>query len=303
MRLSFSARTVPLPTQSTTSDEPQLVDPNELVLQAVQRSVFGPPFACKVRQKTSLFDREINSLGTCVQGGEGSGKLKQHVSFTVGNDVRNVEQMCDGRFLWTSTDPKSAFRTVNIESIRASIVKRGKWDTKQPELALTLAIGGQAEVLRTLYIKYRWFKAFRGSLDGVPVWQLVGTTRTQRPPVMPNVVSDHALFGLQQEDFPTEVRLTLARSLFPYRIEYYHRKKDPKNGAETLHPFASIEYFELVSPIQETEGYFKIQLPMKLEIVVTGKMKPSFSSPMTENSTLCQQSVGGILWHLVVLGL
>ncbi len=252
---------------SRPSDDRVLIDPNELVLQALKQSVWGPGFSCKMRQKTKLFDREVNSIGRCIQAGHGTGKLKVNMKLTIGNEVQSTEQACDGRVLWTSLGLQQPFRTVNLDSIRTAIAKRQKWDPKQPELAICLAIGGQSEVLRTLYIKYRWYKAFQGTLDGLnglPVWQLVGTVRTQPPPVFPVVVSDRSLFDLKQEPFPTEVRLTLARDaserLFPLRIEYYQRTKETDNGIEELLPFSTIEYFELQTPIQDVDGLFDIKL-------------------------------------------
>ncbi|MFO0924656.1 MAG: hypothetical protein U0905_19475 [Pirellulales bacterium] len=253
------------PAQATTADPQTLIDPNELVLRALHHSIWGPGFVCKVRQKTTLYGREIHAIGTCAQAGNGTGRLKVSLKLSMEGDVRNSEQICDGRVLWTDLGNSYPFRTVNLDSIRTNIAKKGKWDPKNPDLDLSLGIGGQMEVLRMLYIKYRWYKAWKGSMDGIAVWQLVGTTRTQAPPILPNTKIDNDALAVNQDPFPTEVRLTLARdsseNLFPYRIEYYQRVKEPSKQEEILEPLSVIEYFELQTPLLDREGLFQIQIP------------------------------------------
>ena len=109
----------------------------------------------------------------------GSGKLKLTVKLAVGEEVRTTQQISDGRMLWTSLDGEDRFRTVNVESVRQSVEKFGRKALERPDVALYLSVGGQSEVLRTLYLRYRWKSIWTGRMDDKSV-MAIGRHKTLR---------------------------------------------------------------------------------------------------------------------------
>lgn len=156
------------------------------------------------------------------------------------------------------------YRTVNVTSVRQEVATLGRKLQDNPEASLYLAIGGQAEVLRSLYMHYRWHKAYAVSLDDVPVWQLIGSLRTEPPRIRADAPCDQLLPQAPQAVVPHEVRLTLSREsqrpLFPHRIEYFIRKpaKDRQGDVHTL--FSTLEYFELDEQVPLEEATFQTKL-------------------------------------------
>ena len=251
-----------LPLSAPTSSA---IDPNLLVLDAVYRSVFGPSFSCQFRQKTHLYERTLTSVGNYVQAGNGSGQFKLLLKSTVGDDVKKTQQTSDGRMLWTSLGPEFSFRTVNLDSVRNALAKNRKNAKPVPEDALYLAIGGQPELLRSLYIRYRWHKIYAGKLNEQAVWQLVGASRSEPPNLSSHTLFDESISTIQSSDFPSEVRLTLQRGepldLVPLRIEYFHRTKSSEGKTSTLTALSTIEYFGIENLERPSPDHFTIRLP------------------------------------------
>ncbi len=153
---------------------------------------------------------------------------------------------------------------MNVGSVRAEVAPFGRRLQEVPEAALYLAIGGQAEVLRSLYMHYRWHKAYAVSLDDVPVWQLIGTLRTEPPRIRAEAQCDQLLKIAPSMIVPQDVRLTLsrdsARKLFPYRVEYFTRKPNKEGKREDHIPFSTLEYFELNEDIVLEDDAFRSTL-------------------------------------------
>lgn len=241
-----------------------LVDPNELVLNAVQNSVWGPAFSCRVQQKTFYGKHTTIAQGQYLQAGNGSCQMKFMLKLGVGAEVQTIFQVSDGRMLWTSLGEDQPYRTVNVSSIRTDVASYGRRLQESPEATLYLAIGGQAEVLRSLYMHYRWHKAYAVSLDNVPVWQLIGTLRTEPPRVRADAQCDQILKTEKKNVVPHDVRLTLSRNsprtLFPYRIEYFLRQPGKNGQADHRVPFSTLEYFELEEKVTIPEDAFRTTL-------------------------------------------
>ncbi len=163
------------------SDQPS-IDPNQLVLQAVERAVWGPSLSCRVKQSSVWEDHEVVSEGMYWQSGGGAGQLKLQMVLDAGGMKSEFLQVSDGRLVWTNLGQAEPPRRVYLDRIREQL---GGWIRKpglQPEASLYLAVGGQAETLRCLYQRYRWFKVFAGIDEkGHEVWQLVGTIRSEPP--------------------------------------------------------------------------------------------------------------------------
>lgn len=241
------------------------IDPNQLVLQAVERAVWGPSIHCRVSQTSSWDGYEVVSRGEYWHGGNGTGQTKFQMKLEAGDQKWDFLQVSDGRLVWTNLGGGEAPRRVYLDPIREAL---GGWVRKpgiQPEASLYLAIGGQAEAMRCLYQRYLWIKIFAGMDDKRrDVWQLVGKLRTIAPnPSADTYVDRLMLAPTPPAEVPTDVRLTLARAenlaLFPYRIEYYRVEKDREGSPGRWHRISLIEYDDVLTPVEFPSDFFNYQ--------------------------------------------
>ncbi len=249
--------------------EPTSIDPNQMVLEAVHRAVWGPSLSCRIRQHSTLGEHQLEAEGQYWQTGQGTGQLKMILELKTDKQAAksNWTQVSDGRLLWTSISEGEPPRRVYLDRIRQSLGNMVREPNRQSEAALYLAIGGQAEALRCLYFRYRWFKVFAGIDDHRrEVWQLVGTLRTEPPrPSSSTKVDSTLVMTSPTPEVPTDVRLTLGRDeklfLFPYKIDYYRREKSEGGLPGKLVLISTIERDEVVSPIAVDRDFFHFQVP------------------------------------------
>ncbi len=254
---------------SALGDEPTSIDPNQLVLQAVQRAVWGPALSCRMRQISELGDQQIEVEGQYWHMGQGSGQMKMVLEWKGAQPAKKSQwtQISDGRLLWTNMGTKEPPRRVYLDRVRQSLGSMIRDPNGHPEAALYLAIGGQAESLRCLYFRYRWFKVYAGNdVKGRAVWQLVGTLRNEMPkPCSVTNVDGMLVIPNPTAEVPTDVRLTLGRdeklSHFPYKIDYYRREKSEDGLPGRLVHLSTIENDEVVSPISVPRDFFQFQVP------------------------------------------
>ena len=254
---------------STVFAQPASVDPNQLVLQAVQRAVWGPALHCRVRQLSIWGEQQIEVEGQYWQMGQGTGQMKMTLELKSARPAIKSEwtQISDGRLVWTNMGNGEPPRRVYLDRIRQSLGSMVRDPNGHPEAALYLAIGGQAESLRCLYFRYRWYKIFAGNDEnGREVWQLFGVLRTAMPtPCSVTRVDGTLAVPTPSPEVPTDVRLTLGRdeklSLFPYKIDYYRREKGEDGLQGPLVLFSTIENDEVVSPVTVPRDFFQFQVP------------------------------------------
>jgi hypothetical protein len=239
----------------------QTTDPNQLVLNAIDQLVWGPSFACSIQQTTELEGQTTLAVGDYWHAGQGSGQFKLSQRFSVNESVTTLLQTSDGRGMRTLFGSTQKLHSLNLDRIRQSLGTISPERPDREELSIYLAIGGQPEIVRMLYHRYRWTKAFAGAINDEEVWQLIGTLRTDPPRIRGNAPVD--VISLRSDPpaiLPTDVRLTLRRGgpvpLSPKRIEYFRRIQDDQ-GNHSMQQFSAIEYRNLKSPISNTEGLFR----------------------------------------------
>jgi len=260
-----------LETQAVAEQPP--IDPNQLVLQAVHRAVWGPSFSCRIRQHSVASVHQVEAEGQYWQMGQGTGQLKMMLALKPDKltAITNWLQVSDGRLLWTSIGGGEPPRRVYLDRVRQALGSIVRDPNQHPEAALYLAIGGHAEMLRCLYFRYRWFKVFAGTDEhGRDVWQLVGTLRTEMPrPSSQTRVDSLLVVPSPAPEVPTDVRLTLGRDektlLFPYKIDYYLREKSEGGLPGKRVKVSTIERDEVVSPISVSSDFFHFQVPDEAE--------------------------------------
>jgi len=243
------------------------IDPNQLVLKAIHQAVHGPPFLCKVHQSSQAYDQVVVVSGDYKASGGGSGQFRYTSRVSSGETTIDTIQVSDGRLMYTQVGAKDAPRCVNIDQVRESLGGNSIDQLRDsPEVSIYLAIGGHAELLRNLYHRYRWYKAVEGRIDGVDVWQLVGTLRTEPPRISGNALVDKQALTppAANPNLPAEVRLTLGRSIatayFPFRVEYFSRSKTPDN-TQTVHKLVSKLVHSEPSPTTILEKDFAYKVP------------------------------------------
>lgn len=256
-----------LPTEAT-AVEPngQEVDPNALVFAAMRELVWGKSFACSLRQQTVIGSEKTLALGDYWHAGQGSGQFKMTMRFTVNESVTELIQSSDGRAMRTYFGPSKPLRSVNIDRIRQSIGLFPRRDADSDVQTLYLAVGGVAEVMRTLYNRYRWSEVYAGWIQEESVWQLIGTLRTEPPRIAGLTQVDQENYSSAASPMvPTDVRLTLHRSdtakFIPIRIEYFRREEledaELEKTRSTLLPVSTIEYRELTLPFETASEMFR----------------------------------------------
>ncbi len=244
------------------------IDPNQLVLEAVRRAVWGPSFSCRIRQRSDDSLHQVTAEGQYWQLGQGTGQLKMLLALKPSRSdaITNWLQVSDGRLLWTNMNGEPP-RRVYLDRVRQALGGLVRDPRQHPEAGLYMAIGGHAEMMRCLYVRYRWNRIVAGTDDqGREAWQLLGVLRTEPPrPNSLTKVDSQLIVASPAPEVPTEVRLTLSRDekslLFPYRIDYYLRERsvDGVPGKRIL--ISTIERDEFVSPISVPPDFFHFQVP------------------------------------------
>jgi hypothetical protein len=153
----------------------------------------------------------------------------------------------------------------------------------RPEVNFYLAVGGHPELLRNLYHRYFWYKAVTRQINGVEVWQLGGTLRTDQPKLAGNAAIDRQNFGPvpPAANYPTEVQLTLGRSAtapyFPYMVEYFRRTKRPDGQPDSIERLSVLEHTELTTSVTLVDKDFIFKVPDSVDKIEddTELYKPS----------------------------
>ena len=243
------------------------MDPNQLVLNAIHQSVWGPAYGCKVYQRSRAFDQQVITSGDYKTSGLGTGQFRRVTRVSSGETTLDTIEVSDGRLMFTQYGLEEAPRRVNLDQVRQMLGNAIHHAAERPEVNFYLAVGGHPELLRSLYHRYFWYKAVIGQIRGFDVWQLVGRLRTEPPKLMGNTPFDSQTVSIPAagSNLPTEVRLTLGRSAsaayFPYMVEYYQRTKRVDGQPDTLELLSILEHTELSHSVTivDKDFVFKVQ--------------------------------------------
>lgn len=206
------------PTHQSAVPIPATPSPHEIGLQILHRtlheSVWGQPVVCDVRQSSSIFNRKMTGFGKYVRGGQGSGRMRFSMQIPAGDQMNSLLQVSDGELLYSASSiGDQANRTrIDLGKIRERLVITTD-SINDPEIAMYLAVGGQAELLRNLCQNYQWTKVTKGKLDQIDVWWLTG--ELDRDILCPRAAAeiDVQIRGQNQSGLmPTEARLAVSRA-------------------------------------------------------------------------------------------
>ncbi|MDX1930755.1 MAG: hypothetical protein SFV81_29800, partial [Pirellulaceae bacterium] len=169
MPIAENERQLPAPIPATpTANEAGTT----LIHNALRQAVWGPSMQCKVRQRTILFDKQFISYGTYAHAGQGSGQLRMHLRLATEKRINTLSQVSDGRVLYSTqhVGETSVQSRVDLNRIREYLGPITTASLQDPVIAMYLAVGGQAELLRKLAQQYRWTNVQAGRLGSVDVW-------------------------------------------------------------------------------------------------------------------------------------
>ena len=243
------------------------IDPNQLVLNAIHQSVWGPAYGCKVYQRSRAYDQQVITSGDYKTSGLGTGQFRRVTRVSSGETTLDTIEVSDGRLMYTQYGMEESPKRVNLDQVRQMLGNSIHHAGERPEVNFYLAVGGHPELLRSLYHRYFWYKAVTGQIRGYDVWQLVGRLRTEPPKLTGNTEFDIQTVSIPSTgaNLPTEVRLTLGRSstaaYFPYMVEYYQRTKRVDGKPDTLELLSLLEHTELSHSVTivDKDFVFKVQ--------------------------------------------
>ena len=251
----------------TTNTTVVTMDPNQLVLNAIHQSVWGPAFGCKVYQSSHAFDQQVIKSGEYKTSGLGTGQFRYTARVSSGETTLDTVQVSDGRLMFTQDGLEESPRRVNLDQVRQLLGNAIHQAGDRPDVSIYLAVGGHPELLRCLYHRYFWYKAVTGQIRGVDVWQLVGRLRSEAPKLAGNTKLDQQTIGIPQtgSNLPTEVRLTLGRSAtaayFPFMVEYFRRTKRLDGRPDAIELLSVLEHSELTNSATITDKDLVFKVP------------------------------------------
>ena len=255
----------------------EMVDPNVLVFYALKASIAGNKIAYKVHQLTNAYNQQVILSGEYKSTGNWTGQFRYTARVSAGETTMDVIQISDGRLMYTQFGADAPPKLVNVEKVREQLVPRIYRPEENQDVYVLLAIGGQAEVMRSLYQRYNWYRAEEGKIGGLDVWQLFGKLRTEPPKFVGTAEIDQQLLAMDPntENLPSHVRLTLGRPVvgrsetsipyFPYQIEYFRLEKNKEGHAIRLAPLSKIEYLEPTRNFKESDSDFIYRVEPTIE--------------------------------------
>jgi hypothetical protein len=209
-----------------------------LLHRALRQAVWGPSVTCKIRLRQTLLEKQLVSIGTYAHAGQGSGQLKMHMRLAADERINTLIQVSDGRVLYSTLhlDGVSKRSRVDLYRIREYLGPITTASLEDPVIAMYLAVGGQAELLRKLVQQYKWTHVQTGRLGDVDVWWLSGELATEPPAIRALAEIDQSLFLPNKSGLkPTKVRLALGKGepfpLWLYQVE--HAREDSLAGIKS----------------------------------------------------------------------
>ena len=267
-----SPPTAMLAPKTTSNDEdmpPDSVDAseaspvgNELLSRALDRLDSLHSIQAKIVQQVNMFDQSTFGVGEYRQLNTGQDSLVRiDLRLKVGDQLASMQQISDGRFLWTYTErprfPKHELARKqpdadnaptqfirNLSRIDLDEVQRarhaGMNDLRRAPLSL--GQGGLSEILSELDTLFTFATPQAGTLHGVDVWMVSGHWRENMKQVYFGKKTDpgKARQGTAKQvartslpgHVPHKVIIALGRAdLFPFRFAYRRQvADDPLEG-------------------------------------------------------------------------
>lgn len=204
-----------------------VVDGNRYVAQVLRNLRLHGNIDAKLRFESRLYDQKIVGQGTYQQGANLSERYTRWEMHTqIANQSASYVQVFDGTHLWTERRLPSRRQVsrLDIARLHAGLRTAGRAASADPRESLLISTAGQgglAQLLADLLRNYDFQPPQTTQLDGLPVYSLVGTWRSEQlaklwpaaenlsdsdPPDWPKQLPHHVLLMVQQQNlFPRVV--------------------------------------------------------------------------------------------------
>lgn len=252
---------------------------NALVNAAVDSLIQQPALEAKIRQRATIYGQLLAGAGLYVQTRDANQLLVRfEFKLQVGDKNLSVLQINDGSTLWIrrDVDQMQSQTYVDLRRLREAATSTATLNPGSSGLGgHTLAIGGLAQLLRSLSEHFQFGPATTAEISGIPMWEVTGEWKNEQIELLLPEQKDRIKAGQLADvtqlptQLPTTVKLTLGRDrnfpLFPYRIEY-GRLQPPsavsgaaigKPQTAIIRPLVTMELYEVRRRNDLTPDLFK----------------------------------------------
>ncbi len=191
------------------------------LLMARHRSV-----SAKIRHQARIYDREIIGTGVYAQGPGSSRLMRYELQLQVGQNVVQILQVNDGRYLWRKQqfDGDPEVERIDVDAALASAMANGI--VRGPEAVGVLGLGGLGRILETLRKDFDFGDVFQSELGGLAVYGMEGRWK---PKVLEALGVDSA--AKLRPHVPDRVVVYLGcDDLFLYRLDYSRAEEKGRAG-------------------------------------------------------------------------
>ncbi len=238
-----------------------------ILRQAIRKTESWTTIESKIRQKLSLFDKQLFGSGIYI---EQLSPLSIHSDFdrtqfrlelriqppsdSLGQEEPNtLISVCDRRYVWkytSMTGEKPSLERIDVERLKKAIALGGQAE-KYRRIQGIPATGGLAGTLRQLENFYVFDLPPEEPMLGgqIAAWRLKGRLRSDQKKRMTERLHQNSESPNETKKKPrpeqiaTDIVIFLGKDdLFPYRLEYYRRVSEKQELGE---PFLTMEIFEV----------------------------------------------------------
>lgn len=251
------------------------MSPGALVERAASQMAQHLSVVAKVRQRGSLYGRELIGSGDYAQGPNRSRLLRYEIRMKVGAQIVHSLQVCDDRYLWISRqlEDEPIIQRVEVDRILAAYERQA---AAQPapgdvgRMQQALAIGGLGHLLASLRKDFQFHSVAASKLGDLPVHVVTGAWKVEAlsgfaASAPKKKGAGRTVGGLVlRPHVPDQVVLFLgADDLFPYRIEF-RRLPDGAGAVTDVNAAATQSNADPASLLLALELY-EVQINVPLE--------------------------------------
>lgn len=211
----------------------------QILHRSLLESVWGKPTVCDLRQSIRMFGKTRSSFGKFVRAGQGSGRLRLSMQVPAGEQMNSLMQVSDGELLSTTVSVgQHSMRTqVDLGKVRERLPLTAQ-SLQDPVVAMYLAVGGQAELMRTLCQQFMWTQVTEGLLGQQKVWWLTGQIADKPPPLHAKALVDQRSFEATSPLRPNRATIAIGHTDSPMPFWMYQAEQwneQPSGGGPQLH--------------------------------------------------------------------
>src|SRR5687767_11573050 len=134
----------------------------------------------KLRQRSSLFGKDLVGSGSYVQGPARYNLVRLELSLQVDDRQSTLLQVCDGKQLWTHRDLWGETKLACLDAQRVLAALQKNEAAHQRASVEGLALGGLPRVMRELERSFQFDDVLDSKLGSMPVRVLIGKWRVDR---------------------------------------------------------------------------------------------------------------------------